>query len=72
MRNKLQQLQLDISEHLNQIAALFKEDAKLKLTLIIRTPELEDGGVLISNDDFDAAIAEINRLKAKEPVSHER
>jgi hypothetical protein len=72
MRNKLQQLHLDISEHLNQIAALFKEDAKLKLTLIIRTPELEDGGVLISNDDFDAAIAEINRLKAKEPVSHER
>jgi hypothetical protein len=68
MRDKLQQLHFDISQHLNEIAALFKDEVGLKITLIVRTPELADGGVLISNDDPDAAIAEIIRLRAKEPL----
>jgi hypothetical protein len=68
MKDKLQQLHADISFRLNQIGELFKEDEEVKITLIVRTPKLEDGGVLMSNDDFDAAIAEINRLRAKEPV----
>lgn len=39
----------------------------VKLTLVIRTPELEDGGVLIGNDDHEAAIAEIRRLAGTPP-----
>jgi len=68
MSDKLQRLHAEISGYLNDIAALFKSDEDVKITLIVRTPKLDDGGVLMSNDDFDAAIAEINRLRAKEPV----
>lgn len=39
-----------------------------KVTMLIRTPWLPDGGILITNDSIDAAIAEINRLSAKESV----
>ena len=66
--DRLRGLHFALSEHLNEIAGLFKNDIDVKLTLVIRTPELGDGGVLISNDEYDAAIAEINRLRVKEPV----
>jgi len=39
-----------------------------KITLLIRTPWLPDGGILITNDSVDEIAAEIARLGAKEPV----
>jgi hypothetical protein len=68
MTDKLHQLHYDISHKLNEIASLFKDGVALKITLLLRTPELPDGGVLMTSDDLDAAISEINRLRVKEPV----
>lgn len=59
-------LHYQLSDRLAEIAKLFQTETKI--TLIVRTPELEDGGVFISEDDADAVIAEINRLRHKNPV----
>jgi hypothetical protein len=64
MADKLTRVHADIADHLSQIAGLFTQEPKI--TIIIRTPWLEDGGVLIGDDDIDLAIAEIQRLRAKE------
>ena len=69
MSDKLQRLHADISRSLNEIAALFDPKHTPKMTLIIRTPWLEDGDVLMGNDDYDESIAAINRLRSKEPVA---
>ena len=69
MSAKLQRLHADISQSLNEIAALFDPKHTPKITLVVRTPWLEDGDVLTGNDDFDEAIAAINRLRSKEPVA---
>jgi hypothetical protein len=37
-----------------------------KITLLIRTPWLPDGGILISNDSTQDAQAELSRLSRKE------
>ena len=48
MKDKLQQFFTpDISFRLNQIGELFKEDEEVKITLIVRTPKLEDGGFFL-------------------------
>jgi len=39
-----------------------------KITLLIRTPWLPDGGILITNDSVNEIAAEIARLGGKEPV----
>jgi hypothetical protein len=66
----LVQLRADIAAHLEKIAAMFTQ--RPKITIVIRMPWLEaegkDGGVVLSDDDFDAAIAEINRLRNRQPV----
>ena len=68
MSNGLQRLHADISESLDEIAALFDPKHETKITLIVRTPWLEDGDVLMGNDDYDEAITAINRLRLREPV----
>jgi len=73
MSDSLVKLQNDVADHLEQIAALFVQ--RPKITIVIRTPWLEegkDGGVVLSDDDFDAAIAEINRLRNRKPVEASR
>ena len=68
--DKLELLQMEVSAHLEQIAKLFTQ--RPKITIVIRTPWIEaegkDGGVVLTNDDFDLAIAEISRLRNK-PIS---
>jgi hypothetical protein len=63
-------LQDRIADHLDQISRMFTQSPKI--TIVIRTPWLEaegkDGGVLLSDDDLDMAIAEINRLRNRKPV----
>jgi hypothetical protein len=70
MSDKLIDLQDSIAYHLDKIAAMFTQ--RPKITLVVRTPWLDaegkDGGVVIGDDDFDLAIAEINKLRAREPV----
>lgn len=63
MRDALRRLHFDISQQLDEIKALFTNPDACKVTLVIRTTDLENGGVVITDDDYDAAIAEINRLR---------
>ena len=63
-------LQDEVAGHLERISRLFKQ--RPKITIVIRTLWLEaegkDGDVILSDDDFDAAIAAINRLRNRAPV----
>lgn len=63
MRDVLHRLHFDISQKLDEIKALFSNPDACKVTLVIRNTDLENGGVVISDDDYDAAIVEINRLR---------
>jgi hypothetical protein len=65
MSDKLQNLHADISDYLEQISKLFKRGEGVKITIVIRMPKRENGGVLLSDDDFDLAIAEIQRLRVQ-------
>jgi hypothetical protein len=70
MTDTLVRLRNQVADHLEDICKLFTR--RPKITIVIRTPWLEaegkDGGVLLSDDDFDLAIAEINRLRDRKPV----
>ncbi len=54
------ELQTELSEHMAKIAEYFKHP---RITLVVRSPELPDGDVVLTDDDLDAAIAAITRLK---------
>lgn len=66
MTDKLETLRADVADHLEEICKLFTQ--RPKITIVIRTPWLKDGGVVLTDDDFDAAVGEINRLRNREPV----
>jgi hypothetical protein len=67
---KLTRLHEEIALHLDTICRLFTQ--RPKITIVIRTPWLEaegkDGDVVLTDDDFDLAIATINRLRNRQPV----
>jgi hypothetical protein len=67
---KLIRLQQQIAYHLEQICTLFTH--RPKITIVIRTPWITeaggDGDVILTDDDFDAAIAAIERLRNRTPV----
>ena len=71
MADKLRLLQAEITDHLEQICLLFTH--RPKITIVIRTPwldaESKEGGVVLSDDDFDLAIAQINKLRNRKTVS---
>ena len=52
--------QMKISTHLEAIERMFKAP---KVTLVIRNPELEDGDLIVTNDNFEDAIEAIKNLK---------
>jgi hypothetical protein len=60
-------LQAEVADHLEKICKLFTQ--RPKITIVIRTPWLAekglDGDVVLTDDDFDEAIAAINRLRNK-------
>ena len=66
---RLQILHQDISRHLERIAKLFKREQGVKITLVVRMPKVDDGGVLLTDDDLDLAIAEVKRLAGKEIIT---
>ena len=53
-----------LQDDLDSVARKFKNP---KMTLVVRAPDLPDGDVVIGNDDLDAAIGAINRLKNRNP-----
>jgi hypothetical protein len=56
----IERLHCDLSDDLNRIARRFK--TSVKLTLVIRQPEVDgDTGIVIGNDDYELAIAEVRR-----------
>ena len=63
MADVLKRLHEDVSIKLSEIAGLFTKPEDVKITIIIRTPWLQDGGIVLSNDTDEEAIAEFNRLK---------
>ena len=71
--DNLKWLQYEVSAHLEKIAKMFTQHPKI--TIVIRTPWMEaagkDGGILLTDDDLDLAIAEIARLRAKKPFEPE-
>jgi hypothetical protein len=60
-----QQLFIAVTEHLSQIAALFSGD--MKFTFIARDPTNPEMDVLISDDDFEAVKALLDRRMGTEP-----
>jgi len=69
-QDKLIQLQERVADHLESICRMFTQ--RPKITIVIRTPWIQDeggdGDVVITDDDFDLAIAAINRLRDRKPV----
>lgn len=66
--DKLENLKFEVADHLEEICKLFTQ--RPKITIVIRTPWLvgQDGDVILSDDDFDLAIAAINRLRERTPA----
>jgi hypothetical protein len=64
---RLARAHAEISDHLEAIAGLFVGGTPM-ITLVVRTPWIADGGVLLTNDTTDEAVAEIQRLAARAAV----
>lgn len=65
----LSQLHQKLAVHLEQISELFKNP---KITLVVRSPDLPDGDVVLTDDELDKAIAAIERLKGRDSGSSGR
>lgn len=72
MRDKMAEFKDQLcNEHLVPIEDRIREfwpGQDVKVTLLIRMPWLKDGGILITNDSIEDALAEVNRLREKEIV----
>ena len=60
----LSQVHAEIADHCGQIYELFKPGAKV--TILVRNHELNDADVLVTDDDIDAVVAALLRLKSHE------
>jgi hypothetical protein len=65
----LEKLRQRIATKLVEISDMFERPNETRITIVIRTPWLADGGVLLSDDNFDEAIVEIQRLRIRDEVS---
>lgn len=62
----LRALHEDLCGHLNEIRQLFVADADIRLTLVIRTDQGDQGGdIVLTNDDLDGVIGSIEASKKK-------
>jgi len=53
----------EAQRHLNIIASMFKDGAKL--TLLVRAPGNDDADFCLTNDDLEEAIKGLNRRKQR-------
>lgn len=67
-QRKLRELNSELVAILNYVARRFDRPDEVRVTLVIRTPWLNDGGVFISDDEADAVVAEIRRLATRSPA----
>lgn len=68
MSAKLQRLQADIADHLEEICKLFTQ--RPKVTIVLRTPWLAgEGDVVLTDDDTALAIAAIKKLEASKTAT---
>jgi hypothetical protein len=58
------ELHAEIANHCGEIADLFKPG--VRITILVRNPNLEDADVLVTDDSIDSAIAALGKLKEKE------
>lgn len=65
--NVLQRVGDIASAHLATIAQMF--NPPVHLTLVVRSPELPDGDMVLTDDDLDLAIGAIENLKLR-PGTH--
>ena len=65
-KQELRELHWRICAKLDDIRAMFNRPDDARLTLVVRMPWLDDGGVLVGDDTAEEAIVEIRRLAAKE------
>ena len=63
----LSQLHMDIAWQLQRIANQLPKG--YMLTLVAREPKNDNAGIVLSEDDLDKAIEEINRLKNRTPMA---
>jgi hypothetical protein len=61
---KLAEVHAEVANHCGDIAELFKPGAKV--SVLIRNPRLNDGDMIVTDDDMDLVIAAVQRLKEKE------
>lgn len=61
MSSVLRNLHANIADSLEDIRRLFVNP---KITLIVRNPDVSDGDVILTDDDFEKAIEAIRHLQA--------
>lgn len=64
--NDLLELRAEAALHLDRIGELFKPP--IRLTLLVRSPDLADGDFLLTDDDLDAAVKAIRRLQLRPEI----
>lgn len=62
----LKSLHAEVANHCGEISDLFKRGAKV--TVLVRNPDLEDGDMLVTDDQIDLVIAALGKLKEKEEM----
>jgi hypothetical protein len=61
----LTKLHAEVARHCGEIADLFKR-GEARVTILIRNPGVTDGDIVVTDDQFDSAIAALHQLKTKE------
>jgi hypothetical protein len=64
MPRTLREVQVEIGLHLEQISRLFKNP---KITLVVRSPQLNDGDVILTDDNLESVVAAIRNLQGRMP-----
>lgn len=63
MSQSLAQAREEISGHMDRILSVFKPGARI--TVIVRTPDNNEGDLLLTNDSLTEAVAVIERSKTR-------
>ena len=67
MGDLLENLFFDLQKDLDRVRRRFNNPDNIRLTLVVRSPDLDDGHAVIGDDDLDLVIATIYRYKELPP-----
>jgi hypothetical protein len=65
MNETMRAVRADCAAHLDRIRRNFKNP---KITLIVRSPESDEGDFVLTEDDLDEAIKALERSKARPEI----